>query len=76
MTKTESSTISLKILIRLKTAKKAWRLVKKLSGDLTIQRTSVNVTANQNYALELLKNDKPGRKIKRDEIIRDYMQTI
>jgi len=53
-----------------KNSKKTWRLIKKLSGDPTIHRTCVNVTANQIYS-ELLKNGKPGRKIKRDKIIRD-----
>jgi len=50
--------------------KKAWRLIKKLSGDPTIHRTCINVTANQ-VASELLKNGKPRRKIKRDKMIID-----
>jgi len=53
-----------------KNSKKAWRLIKKLSGDPTVHRTGINVTANQ-VASELLKNGKPRRKIKRDKIIRD-----
>lgn len=51
-------------------SKKAWRLIKKLSGDPTAHRTCINVTANQ-VASELLKNGKPKRKIRRDKIIRN-----
>jgi hypothetical protein len=47
-------------------SKKAWRLIKKLSGDPTVHRTCINVTANQ-VAAELLKNGKPRRKIIRDK---------
>lgn len=51
-------------------SKKAWRLIKKLSGDPTVHKTCINVTVNQ-VASELLKNGKPRRKIKRNKIIRD-----
>jgi hypothetical protein len=51
-------------------SKKAWCLIKKLSGDPSVHRTYINVTANQ-IASKLLKNGKPRRKIKRDKIIRD-----
>jgi len=44
-----------------KNSKKAWRLIKKLSGDPTVYRTCINVTANQ-IASELHKNGKPKRK--------------
>lgn len=54
----------------MKKSKKTWCLIKKLSGDPTIHRTCVNVTANE-IASKFLKNDKPGRKIKKDKIIKN-----
>jgi len=51
-----------------KNSKKAWRLIKRLSGDPVTHTNDINVTTNQ-VATQLLLNGKPGAKIKR-KIIR------
>jgi hypothetical protein len=43
-----------------KNSKKAWRLIKKLNGDLVTHTNDINVTANQ-VATQLLLNGKLGK---------------
>lgn len=52
-----------------KNSKKAWQLIKRLSGDPVTHTYDINITANQ-VATQLLLNGKPGAKIKRGKLIR------
>jgi len=54
-----------------KNSKKAWRLIKMLSGDPVTHTNDLNVTANQ-VATQLLLNGKPGAKTKREKLIRRH----